>query len=179
MHLPDPLPHLVIIGSGNPARQDDAAAPILLEALRESLGHRSDHYRLRYIETLQLNPENAYDLLGADKVIFIDCGLIDAPVLFKPIMPEASWQLTTHQQTPEAILAMTSMLSDEPLPACFLLAIQGNAFELGEPLTSDCINHLDLAKTLVTHLANMPDTASWHKIWHQEHGERCARSIIG
>lgn len=127
MNAPAPI---LIIGIGNPSRGDDALGPLLIECL-EAL-------RLPDVELLtdfQLQVEFALDLQGRHHVIFIDASLNAAsPFQFLPVTAAEDNSYTSHALSPGAVLHAYQKLFGEPPPA-FVLAIRGEAFELGEGLS--------------------------------------------
>ncbi len=147
--------HLRFIACGNSARQDDGAGPLLLDRLTTQYGNATQAddgttYHISYIETFQLNPENAYDLIDQDIVIFIDARIrksmpAESGVLLEPITADAQCQFSSHQQTPAAILALYNKVTEQPLPACYLLSIGGDGFELGQPMSALCGAHIETA----------------------------------
>jgi hypothetical protein len=52
--------------------------------------------------------------------------------------------------TPEAVMQVYADLHDEDPPPCILLAIRGEAFELGEPLSAPASVNLEAALLWVT-----------------------------
>jgi Ni,Fe-hydrogenase maturation factor len=79
----------VLLAWGNAARGDDAAGLKVLEAILQSSCDYT--FQLRGIELMQLNPENAYDLQGAEVVVFMDAhSSIDQGVTFQSIHPTFS-----------------------------------------------------------------------------------------
>ena len=135
-----PLAPILIIGIGNPSRGDDALGPLLIERL-EAL-------QLPYVELLtdfQLQVEFALDLQHRQQVIFIDASLnATPPFTFTPAIAEQDNSYSSHALSPGAVLHHYQMLYGKPPPA-FLLAIRGEAFELGEGLSKAAGLHLEEA----------------------------------
>jgi len=136
----NPSPTL-IIGIGNPSRGDDALGPLLIERL-EAL-------QLPDVELLtdfQLQVEFALDLQHRQQVIFIDASLnATAPFTFTPAIAEQDNSYSSHALSPGAVLHHYQMLYGKPPPA-FVLAIRGEAFELGEELSPDAATNLAAAQ---------------------------------
>lgn len=140
---PCPLPpSILIIGIGNPSRGDDALGPMLIEQMEE--------LRLPDIELLtdfQLQVEYALDLRDRREVIFVDASLNAAPPFsFTPVFAADDSSYSSHALSPGAVLLAYQKLFGEPPPA-FVLAIRGEAFELGASLSASASAHLAAATT--------------------------------
>ncbi|MDD5387867.1 MAG: hydrogenase maturation protease [Gallionellaceae bacterium] len=133
-------PALLVIGIGNPSRGDDALGPLLIERL-ETL-------RLPDVELLtdfQLQVEYALDLRGRGQVVFVDASLeAPAPFTFNPVVAVADASYSSHELSPGAVLHAYEKLFGEPPPA-FVLAIRGEAFELGDDLSATARANLEAA----------------------------------
>lgn len=140
----------LIIGIGNPSRGDDAIGPCAIERL-EAL-------KLPDAELLtdfQLQVEHALDLIGRREVVFIDAAASGAsPFSFDSAGPAADASATSHALSPAAVLAAFLRVTDEPLPAAFVLAVRGYEFDLGAPMSAAAACNLEAAlDMLVSHLA--------------------------
>ena len=135
---------ILVIGIGNPSRGDDALGPLALERLAA--------LELPDVELLadfQLQVEHALDLEGRREVIFIDASVAAAaPFEFGPVAPAADASATTHALSPAAVLDTYRRVIGVPPPAR-VLAIRGQAFELGDPLSARAAKHLDLAVAML------------------------------
>ncbi len=135
-------PPILIIGIGNPSRGDDALGPMLIEHMQA--------LRLPDVELLtdfQLQVEFALDLQGRQQVIFVDASLNAAPPFeFSPVIAEADASYSSHALSPGAVLHAYRNLLGEPPPA-FVLAIRGEAFDLGASLSAEASAHLAAATT--------------------------------
>lgn len=148
---------ILIFGWGNPSRGDDALGPLLIE--------RIEALELPGVECLtdfQLQVEHALDLQGRQRVLFVDASLdAEAPFSVSAIGPRKDASFTTHAMTPQAVLQVYCNLTDEQPPATWLLAIRGEKFELGEPLSQAGATHLDAALPWVHDwLAQSPDCSN-------------------
>ena len=132
---------LLLIGIGNPSRGDDAIGPLAIERLAA--------LNLPEVELLtdfQLQIEHALDLIGRREVVFIDAAASGAePFHFSPGNPEADASATSHALSPAAVLQAFLRVTDEPLPAAFVLAVRGYDFELGAPMSAAAARNLDAA----------------------------------
>ncbi len=140
-----PSPCLVF-AYGNPSRGDDALGPLLVEAL----GRLADSDRLPGVELLtdfQLQVEHALDLVGRERVIFVDAAASGRePFAFDRLAAEAETGYTTHAMRPGAVLAVFQRVTGAPPPPAWLLAIRGYAFELGASPTAGALANLAAAE---------------------------------
>ena len=140
MNAASETPALLVIGIGNPSRGDDALGPLLIERL-EAL-------HLPGVELLtdfQLQVEYALDLQGRRAVVFVDASLdAQAPFTFTPAVAAEDASYSSHELSPGAVLHAYRKLFGEPPPA-HVLAIRGEAFELGEELSAAARANLDAA----------------------------------
>jgi hydrogenase maturation protease len=85
----------------------------------------------------QLQVEHALDLQGRQRVLFVDASL-DAPTPCSLTRIEAARDdsFTTHAMSPQAVLKVFIDIDDDEPPPCWLLAIRGERFELGEELST-------------------------------------------
>ena len=137
----------LIFGWGNPSRGDDALGPALLDAI-EAL--RDAHPRWGKVELLtdfQLQVEHALDLEGRERVLFVDASAApgDAPFRAEIIAPAKDSSFTSHALSPQGVMHVYAEIKGSAPPPCTLLAIAGEAFELGEPLSPAAKDHLDAA----------------------------------
>jgi hydrogenase maturation protease len=145
-----PAPTLVFAW-GNPSRGDDALGPLFAEAV-EAL-------RLPGVEVLtdfQLQVEHALDLLGRERVLFVDASvqpcLEDAhPFQLSLLVPQHLPSHTTHALRPEAVLQVFADVQRQPPPPAWLLSIPGEAWGLGEPVSHAARQRLDAALRWASH----------------------------
>jgi hydrogenase maturation protease len=149
---------LLIFAYGNPSRGDDAVGSLLLERL-EAL-------HLPQVELLtdfQLQVEHAIDLQGRERVLFIDASVsCTPPFAFSRLAPAKDRSFTSHAMSPAAVLQACLELYGEAPPA-WLLAVRGETFELGEPLSPAALHNLQQAFVLVQKLC----ASSGHGAWDQ------------
>jgi hydrogenase maturation protease len=92
----------------------------------------------------QLQVEFALDLQGRQQIIFIDASLnAGSPFEFTPVAAEEDNSYTSHALSPGAVLHAYQKLFGEP-PLSYVLAIRGEAFELGEGLSEAAKTHLEV-----------------------------------
>ena len=150
-------PRLVVLGWGNESRGDDGLGPALTRRI-EALGLP----HVTAIEDFQLQIEHAMDLDGADLALFLDASVVAAhPFTFTETGPREGLTHTSHAMAPEAVLdVVTRVLGRRPPPA-FVLAIRGDAFELGTELGEAAAERLEAAWDFVRPLIEAPDAAAW------------------
>jgi hydrogenase maturation protease len=131
----------LVFGWGNPSRGDDALGPLFVE--------RIEAMKLPGVECLtdfQLQVEHALDLFGRRKILFVDASReAEAPFTVSRIAAARDASFTTHAMTPQAVLDVYRELHDEEAPPCWLLAIRGERFELGEALGEEARLNLEAA----------------------------------
>jgi hydrogenase maturation protease len=139
-----PVRPLLVFGWGNLSRGDDALGPLLIEQLR---GEEAGGEAVEFLDDYQLQPEHALDLLGRERVLFVDAGLCcAAPFEAASISAAQDASFTTHALSPQALLQVYRRLNGEEPPPCTLLAIRGERFELGEPPSPAALLHLAAAR---------------------------------
>jgi hydrogenase maturation protease len=132
---------VLIFGWGNPSRGDDALGPLFVE--------RIEALNLPGVECLtdfQLQVEHALDLEERERILFVDASLdAEAPFRHRRLSPARDATFSTHAITPESVMQVYVDLQDDDPPPCELLAIRGERFELGEPLSPAAAAHLEAA----------------------------------
>lgn len=135
-------PPLLVLAWGNLSRGDDALGPLCVAALRKQLPHALQD-RVEFLEDYQLQIEHALDLVGRQRVLLIDASLnCAAPFEVTEIKPAQDASFTTHALSPQALLQVFQTVQGGPPPPCTLLAIRGEAFELGAPPGASALAHL-------------------------------------
>lgn len=130
---------ILVFGYGNPSRGDDAVGPLVLDYLVEHL----DLTRIELLSDFQLQIEHALDLQDRELVIFVDAAEnCRDSFTYTPLSPAQDRSYSSHALSPAALLSVYQAVSTQPLPPCFLLSIQAEAFELGSGLTARCAANL-------------------------------------
>ena len=120
----------LVIGIGNPGRQDDGLGPALVEMLG-SAGLPAVDLDSNY----QLNVEDALAVSTHDVVIFADASeACEEPFAFAPLEPSRGIAFTTHELSPAAVLALCDELYGKR-PLAWTLAIRGYAWDMSEGLS--------------------------------------------
>jgi hydrogenase maturation protease len=131
---------------GNPSRGDDALGTLFGERIAEIAAAHPEWGEVECLTDFQLQIEHALDLHERGRVLFVDASLDAAPpYAVSSIAPQRDASFTSHAMTPQAVLQVYVDLEDEPPPPAWLLAIRGEAFELGAPIAPGAQNNLEAA----------------------------------
>lgn len=127
---------LLVVGVGNPSRGDDAAGPCFVEHIAELLSDDVRQGRLDVLTDFQLQIEHALDLKDRERVVFVDASVqVEPPFSFDRISPERDESHSSHAMSPRAVLEVHQRIFGLP-PDAWCMAIHGQRFELGEPLSA-------------------------------------------
>ena len=115
---------VLVIGYGNPGRQDDGLGPALADALAErgipGLTVESDY---------QLTVEDAADVAACDVVVFADaCVCGPEPFTFRPVEGKRAVSFSSHSIAPEAVLALAHDLFGAATRG-YVLGVRGYRFD--------------------------------------------------
>lgn len=139
-----PPPHtapVLVLAIGNPSRGDDALGPETARRLAACPPPGVD-----VLTDFQLQVEHALDLLGRRLVVFVDASVTAvAPFELHRAAPARERAFTTHALAPTAVLHAYAELTGQEPPPAWVLAVRGESFELGAPLTTAAERHLDAA----------------------------------
>lgn len=124
---------LLVIGYGNPLREDDGFGLHAVEALRAA------GVPAELLHVQQLTPELAQRIGQADRVVFLDARQGEDPgqLHCESVTPAAPASVGSHSLGPGALLAYAARLYGAPPPAV-LLSVSGQRFGLGREL-SPCV----------------------------------------
>ena len=148
---------VLIFGYGNPSRGDDAIAPQLLSRL-EALQPAG----VELITDFQLQVEHALDLEGRELALFIDASVSGAaPYSFSRLLPEQDNSYTSHEMSPASVLHVYQKINLEAPPPSYLLAVRGEFFDLGAPLSEAAEENAAAAFELLKKLCDEPRLAAW------------------
>ena len=132
---------LLVLAVGNASRGDDAIGPELAARLVAAALPG-----VEVIDEFQLQVENALDLAGRERVIFVDAGTgTPAPFELRRVRPAAEFLHTSHALSPEAVLATYRRITGDEPPEAWLLCVRGESFELGEALSPAAAANLESA----------------------------------
>ena len=140
---------LLVFGWGNASRGDDALGPLCIEALRAEF---AGDPRVDFLDDYQLQVEHALDLVGRRRVLFVDASLsAEPPFTVCAVQARADTSISTHALSAAALLEVYEDLQGTPAPACKMLAIRGEQFELGAPPSAAARAHLAEALAWARH----------------------------
>lgn len=140
------VPPLLVLAWGNPSRGDDALGPLLAERLLACAQDTSTTDRVEVLTDFQLQVEHALDLVGRERVLFVDAALdLEGPFTVRPLQAARGGGIGSHALAPEAVLQVFQDLHHQPPPPATLLAIRASAFELGAPPGVQALSDLDQA----------------------------------
>jgi hydrogenase maturation protease len=137
----------LILGYGNPDRQDDGVAWHILTAVLRSLdrpvplgfeeGLWPDGNNPDFLFTLQLLPENAEMIAGYDRVCFVDAhtGNIEEDFHFEKIAGIYTQSPFTHHMTPASCVYLVEQIYNKK-PEAVLVSVRGYEFEFSHTLSS-------------------------------------------
>ena len=151
---------VLLFGYGNLSRGDDALGPLLLEYVEGAVCLDT----IEILTDFQLQIEHALDLEDRALVLFIDASVscIDAFDVTE-LTPARDKSYTTHAMSPSAVLDVYQGIKKQTPPPCFLLSIKGEKFELGEGLSTNAKDHLELACQFAGQLLGNLDSAAWRQ----------------
>ena len=108
-------PKLLLFGYGNPGRGDDALGPMLVEHIAEL---KLD--QVTCLNDMQLLVEHATDLVGFERVIFVDTDMsCHAPYVMSEVSAKKDDSYTSHALSRPHCCIFTNKLMDmshHPLP---------------------------------------------------------------
>jgi hydrogenase maturation protease len=136
----EPAPVLVL-AVGNPSRGDDALGPEIAAKLEAAALPG-----VEVITEFQLQVENALDLVGRERVIFVDAGSgTPAPFELRRVAANPDFLHTSHALSPEAVLATYRRVTGNEPPEAWVLCARGESFELGDRLSPAAEAHIESA----------------------------------
>jgi hydrogenase maturation protease len=141
------LNNILLIGYGNPDRQDDGVAWHILHATALQLGLPAlDSYedefptnsRLDFAFHLQLTPEMAEELAPYARICFVDAHMGDIPEPVRMIPVESEFQRSpfTHHLTAQSLISMCETLYGKK-PEAVLLSVRGYHFQFERELSPE------------------------------------------
>lgn len=144
-YLQPTRPSTLILGWGNLSRGDDALGPLFVAGLLDQLP-AAVRDQVEFLEDYQLQVEHALDLAGRKQVLLVDASLTcAAPFEARRVSAMRDTSYTSHALSAEALLQVFLDFAGCAPPPTTLLAIRGEFFELGEPLSDAAQRHLTAA----------------------------------
>lgn len=138
---------LLILGYGNPDREDDGVAWHILRTITLKLGLTApdsyedefpEHPLIDFVFHLQLTPEMAEDIHAYPYVCFVDAhtGNIPEPVRLIEVESEFQNSPFTHHLTPQSLMSMCETLYGNK-PEAALLSVLGYRFLFTRQLSEE------------------------------------------
>jgi hydrogenase maturation protease len=150
---------ILLFGYGNPSRGDDALGPQLLEELQCAAELPLE---VELVSDFQLQIEHALDLEGRRLVLFADASVAcAAPYAFGRVQPACDQSYSTHAMSPSAVLQVYRSIKKAEPPPCFLLAIKGESFGLGDALSAAAQSNLRAAFAFTVRLLGDAHLEIW------------------
>ena len=156
---------ILLLGYGNPDREDDGVAWHVLKGVAGGLGitvppspdHPFETFdgRIELIFMLQLVPEISEEISRYDAVCFIDAhtGEIEAGVRAIRIDPKFQNSPFTHHLTPQSCLELANSIY-KSRPEGYLVSIRGFSFQFVEELTPDTTRYAKSAINIILEWIN-------------------------
>jgi hydrogenase maturation protease len=144
---------VLLIGYGNPYRQDDRVGHVVAEQAA-SRCRAQGHGAVRCLTAYQLDLDMVEDLASVDRVYFIDAHTPDysSEVELQPVAPAAPDGFTTHVFSPAHLVHLAGTLYGSA-PDAFILSIPGQTFDMGDDLSPGTARAAEEAvKLLLQHL---------------------------
>ncbi len=133
----------LVFGWGNPSRGDDALGPVFIEHFTALAALHPEWGAVECLTDFQLQVEHALDLQDRQRVLFVDASLdAPAPCTLTRIEAARDASFTTHAMSPQAVLKVFADIDEGEPPPCWLLAIRGERFELGEEISESARSNL-------------------------------------
>ena len=103
-------------------------------------------HHVEFLEDYQLQVEHALDLAGRKQVLLVDASLnCVAPFEARSVQARRDTSYTSHALSAEALLQVFADVEGRAPPPVTLLAIRGEVFELGAPMSEAAQRHLAAA----------------------------------
>jgi hypothetical protein len=100
--------------------------------------------------------------------LFLDAGKdTPAPFAFSRLAPKRDATHSTHALSPEAVLDVYAQVRSEAPPPAFALCVRGESFELGEGLSRDGVERLEIAWGFVKTLMAEQSVEAWDELARQ------------
>ena len=136
---------------------DLAARAAVGEPVEQAAGARLEAVAPAGVEVVvefQLQIENALDLVGRERVIFVDAGIATpAPFELRRAAVAEDFLHTSHALSPEAVLATYRRVQGQEPPEAWVLCVRGEAFDLGAEISAGASANVAAAWTALLELS--------------------------
>lgn len=161
----------LVIGYGNPDRQDDGVGWHILRNLAQRVGEsipddpgasievETDLVDLMFI--LQIYPELAETISHYDRVCFVDAHTADIPekISWIELSPEYEKSPLTHHMSPRTVLSISATIY-EKIPEAVLVSVRGFHFEFERELSPKTAELAKVATERIWDWINSSDQAA-------------------
>ncbi|CAG0965514.1 hydrogenase maturation protease [Anaerolineales bacterium] len=158
------LKRILLLGYGNPDREDDGVAWHILCAFAEKLGLEiPTSYEEEFTQSasidfafqLQLSPEMAEDISAYEYVCFFDAHTGNIPEAVRLVEVESDFQRSplTHHLTPQSLMSICETLYGKK-PDAALLSVRGYHFRFSRNLSEETVALVPYAADLVWNWLN-------------------------
>ncbi len=133
---------LLLVGIGNPIRQDDNIGQYCVSILQEKLNGEKKKL-VDFITVHQLDVIHCEVFSRYQFILFIDADAKNGPETFRleEVFPEPeSHPFTSHIGSVNDILSLTGWIFGF-VPRAYLLAVRGMSYEVGEGLTPEAVKN--------------------------------------
>jgi hydrogenase maturation protease len=148
-------PAILLFGYGNPGRGDDAVGPALIETMETYLTGKGRPANIECLTDMQLQIEHVTDLVGRDRILFIDADMsCEEGCALHLLPPEKDDSYTTHAMSPGALIYTYQQVYGCPAPTAYVLSIRTYTFELGDDICEQALQNLSLATEMAKTFCN-------------------------
>ena len=135
MQITNQKSKILIVGYGNPYRQDDSIGHMIARAVKKWAEDEKKEF-LNVITSYQLELEMVEDVAAHERVFFIDAHTADysEDLVFEKVEPKESKGFTTHVFGPGDLAALSKKFYNK-IPEIFILSVPGYKFDMGEDLS--------------------------------------------
>ncbi|MHB8134205.1 MAG: hypothetical protein ACYDH1_08270 [Anaerolineaceae bacterium] len=142
------IPRTLIVGYGNPDREDDGVAWYVLQGIARKLnipistdtdiGIYPEGNTLDFWFNLQLMPEMASDMVDYQRICFVDAhtGAVEEEIHIEKIISKFQNSPLTHHMTPETIVSIMEHLYNHK-PETLFVSIRGYQFRFLRSLSKN------------------------------------------
>lgn len=142
------IPRTLIVGYGNPDREDDGVAWHILRDVSKIFdmptpteineGLFPEGRSLDFYLNLQLTPEMAEEMISYQRVCFVDAhtGIVPENINWQSIESRFQNSPLTHHLTPESLVSLLEHAYHHT-PECVLLSVRGFQFRFKQQLSTE------------------------------------------
>jgi len=137
---------ILVLAYGNQSRGDDAIALLLQQQIKHRLSSICG-LKAIYLTDYQIQIEHVMDMQGCERVLLLDADqTLTKPYDFSRVIDQSSMDYTTHKMIPSMLLFTYRKVFEKEPPPTYLLALQGECFELNEPVTNQAKTSLNITE---------------------------------